>query len=101
MLSINRDEGAQLFRHYRKNRDGIRQSPEMTSVCLICGSIHIEPKQGTDNMLVCSNCGFAFYRYACPACGQVIDGRDPQNRGCAECGQRICTCGSCGCASSV
>ncbi len=96
-LPIDREEGKRLFKKYRSQRDGIRNCPEMASVCLICESIAIIPKAGDDTMLTCRNCGFAFYRYSCPACGRTIDGRDPKNPGCSECGLRICSCGVCGC----
>lgn len=101
MQSISREEGKQLFKHYHRNRDGIRLSPQMASVCLICESIHLAPNPDNPNMLVCCNCGFAFYRYVCPACGLTIDGRDPQNPGCPDCGLRICTCGKCGCSDRL
>lgn len=97
MEPLDRDTAGKLFDHYRKHRDGIRNKPEMASICLICGSIHIFPKDGDDQKLVCRNCGFAFYRYTCSTCGRTIDGRDPKNPACGECGQRVCTCGSCGC----
>ena len=45
------------------------------------------------------DCGFAFFRYTCPACGKTVDGRDPKNPNCEECGLRVCTCGACGCAA--
>jgi len=97
MEPLDKDTAAKLFTHYRKNRDGIRKKPEMASICLICGSIHVIPKSGDDHMLVCCNCGFAFCRYECEACGETVDGRDSQNPGCRLCGWRICTCGVCGC----
>jgi len=97
MDTLDKDTAAALFKQYRKNRDGIRNKPEMASICLICGSIHVIPKSGDAHMLICRNCGFAFYRYECRVCGETIDGRDPQNPGCRECGWRICTCGVCGC----
>jgi DNA-directed RNA polymerase subunit RPC12/RpoP len=97
METLDRESAKKLFDHYRKQRDGIRNKPEMASICLICGSIHIMP--GDHLKLVCRNCGFAFYRYVCFACGKSVDGRDPKNPGCRECGLRVCTCGACGCAS--
>jgi len=99
--ALDRDTAKKLFDHYRKQRDGIRNKPEMASICLICGSIHVIPKDGDERMLVCRNCGFAFYRYECPTCGKTIDGRDARNPGCRECGWRTCTCGACGCASEI
>jgi hypothetical protein len=68
-LPIDREEGKRLFKKYRSARDGIRNCPEMASVCLICESIDVVPKQGEEGMLYCRNCGFAFYRSTCPACG--------------------------------
>jgi hypothetical protein len=101
MEPLDRDTAKQLCTHYNKNRDGIRNKPEMASICLICGSIHIVPKEGSRHKLVCRDCGFAFYRYQCPACGKTVDGRDPKNPACREeCGLRVCTCGACGCAST-
>ncbi|MBV5339076.1 MAG: hypothetical protein J0665_05885 [Deltaproteobacteria bacterium] len=100
MEPLDRDTTKKLFDHYRKQRDGIRNSPEMASICLICGSIHIIPKPGDAQKLLCRDCGFAFYRYQCPACGKSVDGRDPQNPGCPECGERVCTCGACGCTTT-
>jgi hypothetical protein len=94
---LDRETAKTLFDHYRKHRDGIRNKPEMASVCLICGSIHIIPKDGSVHKLVCRDCGFAFYRYNCPACGRTVDGRDPKNPNCGTCGLRFCTCGACGC----
>jgi DNA-directed RNA polymerase subunit RPC12/RpoP len=87
----------QLFDQYRKQRDGIRNRPELASLCLICGSVHIVPKEDEPGMLICRDCRFAFYRYACTACGKTVDGRDPKNLACRECGWRICTCGTCHC----
>ena|ERR1039457_3435816 len=98
METLDRDTAKKLFEHYRKQRDGIRNKPEMASICLICGSIHIIPKDGNEHKLVCRDCGFAFYRYTCPACGKTVDGRDPKNPACSlDCGLRVCTCGACGC----
>jgi hypothetical protein len=99
MEPLDRDTAKKLFDHYRKQRDGIRNSPEMASICLICGSVHIIPEAGNAHKLICRDCRFAFFRYVCPACGKTVDGRDPQNPGCSECGLRICTCGKCGCAA--
>lgn len=96
-LPIDRAEGKRLFKKYRSQRDGIRNCPEMASVCLICESINIAVKPDSDGMLYCRNCGFAFYRYCCPVCDKTVDGRDPKNPGCSSCGQRICSCGACGC----
>jgi hypothetical protein len=98
MEPLDRDTSKKLFDHYRRQRDGIRNKPEMASICLICGSIHIIPMAGDVLKLVCRNCGFAFYRYQCPACGKTVDGRDPKNPACREeCGLRVCSCGACGC----
>lgn len=95
---LDREEAKQLHAHYSKHRDGIRLEPRMASVCLICASIHVLPKgDGTTGELVCRNCRVVFMRYACSTCGATIDGRDPQNPGCRECGWRICTCGACSC----
>lgn len=96
-LPIDREEGKRLFKKYRSQRDGIRNCPEMASVCLICESIDVVPKEGDAAMLYCRNCGFAFHRYQCPVCGKTVDGRDPRNPACRECGLRICSCGACGC----
>jgi len=100
MESPDRETAARLFSKYRKQRDGIRKCPEMASVCLICGSIHIVQKDGEAGMLTCRNCGFSWYRYQCTACGKTVDGRDPQNPGCRVCGMRVCSCGACGCSAS-
>ena len=97
MQTLDRETAKKLFERFRTNRDGIRNSPEMASVCLICGSIHIVPKPGETQRLLCRDCGFAFFRYSCPACGNAVDGRDPLNPACRECGSRTCTCGACGC----
>jgi DNA-directed RNA polymerase subunit RPC12/RpoP len=97
MEPLDRESARNLFDHYRSRREGIRNKPEMASVCLICGSVHIIPKEGDSHKLVCRDCGFAFFRYECSACGKTVDGRDPLNPACAECGLRVCTCGSCEC----
>jgi len=95
---LDKEEAKQLYDHYRKNRDGIRLESRMASVCIICGSIHVLPKGDVANgELVCRNCGVVFMRYSCSVCGLTIDGRDPQNPGCRECGWRKCTCGACHC----
>ena len=99
MEALDKDTAKKLFDRYRKQRDGIRKKPQLASICLICGSSHIVAKDGDAHQLVCFNCGFAFYRYACPACGLTIDGRDPMNPGCLGCNLRICSCGACGCPS--
>ena len=96
-MTLDRETALNLFNRFRTQRDGVRNSPEMATLCLICGSIHIIPKEGEPGKLYCRDCGFAFYRYQCSACGKVVDGRDPKNRGCHECGWRICTCGACDC----
>lgn len=98
---LDRDTAKKLFEHYRRHRDGIRNKPEMASICLICGSIHIFPKADDDKKLFCRSCGFAFYRYSCAACGKTIDGRDPKNPACGECTLRVCTCGACGCPATI
>lgn len=97
MEPLDKDTAKKFFDRYRKQRDGIRNSTEMASICLICGSIQIVPKPGEPGMLACRNCGFSWYRYECTACGKTVDGRDPKNPGCRACGMRICTCGACGC----
>ncbi len=94
-----KDAVKKLFAHYRRERDGIRNAPEMATICLICGSIHIVTKPGEPHQRYCRDCGFAFFRYDCEACGSTVDGRDPQNPGCDKCGLRVCTCGACGCST--
>ncbi len=89
-----------LLKKYREDRDGMRNCPELAGLCLICGSIHIVPHKDDHRKLVCRNCGFAFYRYVCPACNSTVDGRDSRNRACPECGIRICSCGACGCPAT-
>lgn len=101
MQPLDRDTAQKLFDHYRSHRDGIRNKPELASVCLICGSIHVIPKDGESGTLYCRNCGFAFYRYQCPDCGKTVDGRDPKNPACRECGYRVCTCGACNCPDNT
>lgn len=97
ITSLDRSTAKQLFDQYRKQRDGIRNRPELASLCLICGSIHIVPKDDEPGMLICRDCRFAFYRYECQVCGKTVDGRDPKNPACRECGWRKCTCGACVC----
>ncbi|HIJ94273.1 MAG TPA: hypothetical protein HPP94_00740 [Desulfuromonadales bacterium] len=101
MEFCDRETAKKLFERYRSKRDGIRTSPEMASICLICGSVHIVPKAGDARMLVCRDCGFAFYRYQCDLCGATVDGRDPHNPACRECGLRTCSCGACGCSAKI
>ncbi|NVN99456.1 MAG: hypothetical protein HXX17_09035 [Geobacteraceae bacterium] len=101
MESTDRENAKKLFEKYRKQRDGIRNCPEMASICLICGSIHVIAKEGDSGMLICRNCGFSWYRYECSACGRTVDGRDPKNPGCRKCGMRICTCGRCNCGLDI
>jgi hypothetical protein len=72
MEQLDRDTAKKLFDHYRKPRDGIRNKSEMASICLICGSIQIIPKVGSEHKRVCRDCGFGFFRYACPSCGKTI-----------------------------
>jgi DNA-directed RNA polymerase subunit RPC12/RpoP len=88
---LDRDLAKQLFAQYRKQRDGIRKRPELASLCLICGSVHIIPDK-EPGMLICRDCRFVFYRYECTVCGKTVDGRDPKNPACRECGGRVCTC---------
>lgn len=97
----DRNTAHRLFAQYRRQRDGIRTCPELGTICLICGSLHVVPREGFDGMLTCRNCGFSFYRYECPSCGGTVDGRDPLNPGCRVCGRRICTCGDCGCGAAL
>jgi hypothetical protein len=99
---ISWEEGKRLQARYRKNREGIRLDPQMASICLICGSIHVYPVAGgAAGLLECRNCGFAFLRYPCSACGNTVDERDPANPGCDECEARVCSCGSCSCPDSL
>ena len=97
MDTLTRDAAKKLFDRYRRQREGISDSPEMAFVCLICGSTHVYPKDGDPHQRVCRSCGFAFYRYDCPSCGKGVDGRDPRNVSCLSCGLRLCSCGTCGC----
>ncbi len=99
MVAVDPATGVAMFRLHRGNRNGINRKPEMASVCLICGSIHVEADSGDGRKLVCRNCGFAFYRYDCSVCSSTVDSRDPSNRPCDECGKPKCTCGSCGCGA--
>jgi hypothetical protein len=87
-----------LFCLHKGNRTGINRKPEMGSVCLICGAVHLDVDPADGRRLVCRNCGFAFYRYPCPSCGSTVDSRDPSNVLCATCRERRCTCGHCACA---
>jgi len=99
-ILLDRELAKQLFAQYRKQRDGIRNRQELASLCLICGSIHIIPSD-EPGMLICRDCRFAFYRYACSACDKTVDGRDPKNPACRECGWRKCTCGACHCPAPI
>jgi len=68
----------------------------MASVCLICESILLVPVVGSvPAAMKCQNCGFAFIRCRCLSCGETVDGRDPGNPACHECGWRICACSAC------
>lgn len=97
MSSTTMEQAHKLYEYYRKQRDGIRKNEAMATICIICGSVHVVAKEDEEGKWYCRNCGVAFYRYACPACGKTVDGRDPQNPYCHECGMRICTCGACHC----
>jgi len=97
MATIDAAMAYALFRQHQGDRVGINRKPEMASVCLICGSVHIAPDPTNPRKLVCRNCGFAFVRYQCPACANVVDNRDPSNPHCPSCRGRMCTCGSCDC----
>jgi DNA-directed RNA polymerase subunit RPC12/RpoP len=93
---VTREEAKQLCRGYRSNRAGIRNNARMVSVCLICESIHVVPVTGSvPPAMKCQNCGFEFIRYSCWNCGETVDGRDPGNPACRECGWRICSCLAC------
>ncbi len=46
METLDRDTALKLFNHYRAHRDGIRDSPEMATICLIYESVQIVPKRG-------------------------------------------------------
>lgn len=97
MTAPDRETAKKLYKFYRKNRDGIRKCAQMASLCLICESVHIDPVAGDPRKWVCRNCGYAFYRYACSACGATIDSRDYKNPPCERCTARVCTCGACDC----
>lgn len=97
MISLDAAAGMVLFRLHKGNRVGISRKPEMASVCLICGSVHIDVDPADGRRHVCKNCGFAFYRYSCPSCGSAIDSRDPENPLCSTCRERRCSCGACLC----
>jgi len=93
---VTSEEAKLLCRRFRSNRAGIRSSVQMASVCLICGSIHVESVEGSiPPAMKCRNCGFEFIRYSCWSCGATVDGRDPGNPVCRECGWRTCTCSAC------
>lgn len=97
MSSLDFQTAQQLFTKHRTDRAGIREKPELASVCLICGSRHIDPDPNDPHKWVCRNCDFAFQRYECSACGKTIDSRDPTNPRCATCGEHQCICGHCSC----
>lgn len=97
MSAIDSATGRELFQRHRRNRAGIAGIPAMGSVCLICGSVHMDVDPANGRRFVCRNCGFAFERYACPSCDSTIDSRDPNDPLCATCHQHRCTCGSCAC----
>lgn len=93
---VTKEEAKLLYRRYRSNRVGIRSNAKMASVCLICESIHVVPVVGSaPPAMECQNCGFRFIRYNCWSCGETVDGRDPCNPACRECGWRICVCSAC------
>jgi len=98
MVTVDVATGLALFRLHKNNRAGINRKPEMASVCLICGSIHVDPDPENPRRLICRNCGFAFYRYTCPACASTVDSRDPTNPSCSVCRIPKCTCGDCACS---
>jgi hypothetical protein len=97
MVTVDVATGVALYRQHKGNRAGINRKPEMASVCLICGSIHMDPDPKDPEKLICRNCGFAFRRYDCPTCASTIDSRDPSNRACSVCRKPKCTCGTCAC----
>jgi hypothetical protein len=97
MTAIDSATGLELFRRHRRNRIGIAGIPAMGSVCLICGSIHVDADPSDGRRLVCRNCGFAFERYACPWCDGTVDSRDPGNAPCSVCHRHRCSCGACAC----
>lgn len=101
MKQLDKETSKRLFDRFRAQRNGVNQEPLLASVCLICGSIHIQAADGDDHRLVCRDCGFEFYRFECTACGKTIDSRDPDNPGCRQCGARKCTCGACSCQPIV
>lgn len=68
MEPLDRNAAKILFNHYRKNREGIRNKPEMASIWMICGSIHIIPKADDEHKLVCRNCGLRLCTCGC-SCG--------------------------------
>jgi hypothetical protein len=90
-----------LFRLHKGNRAGINRKPEMESVCLICGAVHVKADPNDPRKRVCRSCGFAFFRYECPACAQVVDSRDPSNPHCPICRGRKCTCDRCDCNLTI
>jgi DNA-directed RNA polymerase subunit RPC12/RpoP len=93
---VSKEEAILLCHRYRLNRAGIRNSLQMVSVCLICGSIHMVSVEGSAPPAIkCQNCGFEFIRYTCWSCGSTVDGRDSDNPACRECGWRVCTCSAC------
>jgi hypothetical protein len=97
MTTIDAAAAFALFRLHQLDRAGINRKPEMGSVCLICGSVHVVPDPANPRKLVCRNCGFAFFRYQCRVCAKVVDSRDPSNLHCPSCRGRKCTCGNCDC----
>ncbi|RNC71771.1 MAG: hypothetical protein ED859_03445 [Desulfuromonadales bacterium] len=93
---MDKEEAKQLFRRFRTNRSGVRKNPALASLCLICGSTDVVPLAGHEPPTMhCRSCGFNFVRYACWKCGETIDGRDPLNPPCGECGWRTCVCTAC------
>jgi methionyl-tRNA synthetase len=101
MATIALEVAKQLFARHRTERDGISDIAEMASVCLICGSPHIDAVPGEDGKFVCRNCGFGFARSTCETCGKTVDSRDSKHPKCGDCGKRICVCGRCNCPSKV
>ncbi|GAB4343036.1 MAG: hypothetical protein Kow0037_30870 [Calditrichia bacterium] len=85
-----------LIKKFRENPAGIRNESRLREICIKCGSSDVQPRSESERYFkVCRKCGNEWYVNHCWNCGLPVDGRDPENPECPECGWLKCVCGAC------
>lgn len=82
-----------LAKQFSRQPAGIRHAHELQNICLTCGALSFENKEG---QRICDQCGSTWYVNHCWSCWARVDSRDPDNPPCRYCRFRCCAvCDKC------